>query len=38
MRQHISREFQLGVQDYELFFQNYEVKLAPESEEDYSVS
>lgn len=38
MRQQINKEFNLGVQDYELFFQNYDMKLAPESEEDYSVA
>jgi len=38
MRKHINKEFNLGIQDYELFFSNYDVKLAPESEEDYAVS
>ena len=38
MRKHINREFNLGIQDYEFFFANYDVKLAPESEEDYSIS
>jgi hypothetical protein len=38
MRKHINREFNLGIQDYELFFANYDVRLAPESEEDYAIS
>lgn len=38
MRKHINKEFNLGIQDYELFFANYDVKLSPESEEDYAIS
>ena len=27
MRKHINKEFNLGIQDYDLFFANFEVKL-----------
>jgi len=37
MRRIISKEYALGVQDFELYFSNYDVKLSVESEEDYSI-
>ena len=37
MRRIICKEYALGVQDFELYFSNYDVKLSVESEEDYSI-